>query len=308
MIKTAVIGVGYLGRFHAQKYSNNPSVELVGVCDHNPENAKAVAQELQTKAFEKPQDLIGRVDAVTIAASTQAHYELGRLFLEAGIPVNLEKPLAATLQQARELVDLAAKKKTLLCTGHIERFNPSLIELKKNLKKPAAFDLIRHTAFRARGADVSVLHDLMIHDLDLVLWLTGAKVTSFTASGARILQPTWDAAEVSLELSSGALARISVSRVSNRPARMVRVLEQGASFTVDSGALTMEIVTASGGKAEPLATEMLQVAKRDALQDETDAFIDAVSGKAPPVVTGEDGLIALELVTRIDEAIQGRTA
>ncbi|MBX3039328.1 MAG: Gfo/Idh/MocA family oxidoreductase [Bdellovibrionaceae bacterium] len=307
MIKAAVIGVGYLGRFHAQKYSNNPSVELVGVCDHNPENAKLVAGELQTKAFEKPQDLIGQVDAVTIAASTQAHYELGRLFLEAGIPVNLEKPLAATLPQARELVDLAAKKQTLLCTGHIERFNPSLIELKKTLKKPVAFDLIRHTAFRARGADVSVLHDLMIHDLDLVLWLTGGKVTSLTASGSKVLQPTWDAAEVSLELSTGALARISVSRVSNRPARMVRVLEKGTSITVDSGALTMEIVTPSGGTAEPLATETLQVAKRDALQDETDAFVNAVMGKASPVVTGEDGLIALELVTKIDEAIQGRS-
>lgn len=304
-LRTAVIGVGYLGRFHAQKYLNNPATELVGVCDARFEQAQTVAQELRTQAFARPQDLLGKVDAVTVAASTQAHYEVGKLFLEAGIPVNLEKPLAATLGQAEELVNLASRQNVVLCTGHIERFNPSLRELKGCLRQPRALDLIRHTGFRARGADVSVLHDLMIHDLDLVLWLTGAEVKNFSASGVKVLQPTWDAAEVCLELSTGAMARISASRVSHQPLRQVRVLQEGESITVDSGALTLEVTrAAAAGSVDPLAISKKQIDKTDALQAETDAFVAAVLGQAPPVVTGADGLKALELVTQIDQALQ----
>lgn len=308
-LKTAVIGVGYLGRFHAQKHAQNPAVELVGVCDGRLEQAEAVAHELKTSAFKDPRDLLGKVDAVTIAASTQAHYELGKMFLSEGIPTNLEKPLAATLQQAQELVEMAARKKALLCTGHIERFNPSLVALKKEIQRAQSLQLVRHTGFRARGADVSVLHDLMIHDVDLILWLTGSHVKDFKASGVKLVQPTWDAAEVHFDLANGTQAHISVSRVSQQPLRQVRALESGRVITVDSGNLKMEIVSARPERGEdPLQVETRQVEKVDALQMETDAFIAAVLGKAPPAVTGEDGLKALELVTQIDLALQGRPA
>lgn len=290
-LRAAVVGVGYLGRFHAQKYKAlGGDVELVAVCDANREACDAVAKELSAKAVYDARELIGQVDCVTVAASTQAHYALGKLFLEAGIPLNLEKPLAATSEQARELVTIADNKKTILCTGHIERFNPAVVQLKKMLKKPVFFDLIRHTPFRERGADVSVVHDLMIHDIDMLHWLTGARVQSVKASGHALRTKTWDSAEVFVEMDNGMKARLSASRVSSRPARSVRVLDEGQILFADTGALEIETVTAE--------TVKVTCEKTDALQAETAAFVAAVRG-AQPVVTGGDGLRALLVVDEI---------
>lgn len=302
-LKAAVIGVGYLGRFHAEKYLNNPAVELVGLSDANLEQLKKVGTELKVTTFPDPQSLIGQVDAVTIAASTQAHFELGKLFLNSGIAVNLEKPLAATLSQARELVELAQRKKTLLCTGHIERFNPSLRHLKSLLKTPLHLDLIRHTGFRARGADVSVLHDLLIHDLDLIHWLTGSEVVSLKAAAVKVLQPTWDAVEVWMELANGAQAHLTASRVSSVPRRQVRVLQASEVITVDSSQGSLEVVSKTGKAEEPLKFQNLQVEKADALQAETDAFVNAAMGRAEPAVTGADGLRVLELIEKIESLV-----
>lgn len=302
--RAAVVGVGYLGRFHAQKYKALADVELVGVCDGRPDQARAVANELGVHAFSDARDLIGKVDMVTVAASTQAHYGLGLMFLEAGIPVNLEKPLAATAAQARELVHLAERKGVLLCTGHIERFNPAVVALRKELREPKVFDLIRHTPFRARGADVSVLHDLMIHDIDLLLWLSGSKVRGLRAAGTSVISGTWDAVEVFAELENGASARLSASRVSAKPLRSVRVLENGRTIQADTGTLDIDLVTPiAKDAAEPLKIAKIPAEKSDALQAETEAFVAAVRGRHKPVVTGADGLHALEVVEQIERLL-----
>lgn len=299
-LRAAVVGVGYLGRFHAQKYKTLSGVELVAVCDASREQADKVAAELGVRALTNPTELIGAVDMVTVAASTRAHYELGKQFLSAGIPTNLEKPLAATSAQAKELVELAAQKKTLLCTGHIERFNPAIRELKNNFKSPSFFDLIRHTPFRERGADVSVIHDLMIHDIDLLLWFTGSRVRSVRASGHALKTKTWDSVEAFIELENGQTARLSASRVSSRPQRSIRVFDQGQVLFADTGTLELDVV--DGDKASDPRKKTCD--KADALQAETEAFVAAVAGLAQPVVTGLDGLRALEVVDQI-EAVLG---
>lgn len=300
-LKAAVVGVGYLGRFHAQKYKNNPHVELVAVCDGRADAAEAVAKELGTKAVTDPQSLIGQVDLVTVAASTQAHYALGKMFLEAGVPLNLEKPLAATTAQARELVEISERGNVPLATGHIERFNPTIRALREQMKGATFFELIRHTPFRARGADVSVLHDLMIHDIDLLHWLSGSKVKSGQASGTRLISKTWDAVEAFVTLEDGRRARLSGSRVSSRPQRAIRVFADGAMLFADTGTNDLERTTPVDlTAAEPLKTDARKIEKADALQAETDAFVEAVRTKSPTLVTGRDGLRALEVVDLIE--------
>lgn len=304
-LRAAVIGVGYLGRFHAQKYKNNPGVELVAVCDGRLEQAQTVAAELGTRAVTDPSSLIGQVDLVTVAASTQAHYSLGKMFLEAGIPLNLEKPLAATAAQARELVEIAKKKNVILSTGHIERFNPSIVALRERMKAPKFIDLIRHTGFRARGADVSVMHDLMIHDIDLLHWLSGSKIRELHAAGTKVIAKTWDAVEVFATLENGVTARLSASRISSRPQRSLRVLEDGRALQADTGSLEVDLIEpVSVDAAEPLKISKIAPAKVDALQLETDAFIASVRDKRAPVITGADGLAALEVVERIETILE----
>lgn len=304
-LRAAVVGVGYLGRFHAQKYKANPNVDLVAVCDGRTEQAQAVATELGVRAVSNPRELIGQVDLVTVAASTQAHYELGKMFLEAGIPVNLEKPLAATADQARELVELSEKKKVFLSVGHIERFNPAILELRRRMKNVQFFEFVRHTPFRARGADVSVLSDLMIHDLDLLFWLSGSRIKDFKASGSRLISKTFDTAEAFVELEDGRSARISASRVSTRPQRSIRLLQNGSILWADTGSLDLEFIQPIDlNAAEPLKIEKFTADKKDALQTETDAFIQAILEGKPPAITGRDGLMAVEAVEKIERSLK----
>lgn len=303
-LRAAVVGVGYLGRFHAQKYRANSAIKDLWVCDARQEQAKAVAQELQAQACFDPRDLIGKVDLVTVAASTQAHFQLGQFFIENNIPVLIEKPLAATLDQAQKLVDLATSRRVPVAVGHIERFNPCLRELKSKIQNASYFELIRHTGFRARGADVSVLHDLMIHDLDLLTWLGGAPLNACRAFGASLITKDWDLCDAEFELANGKKGRISVSRVSSLPQRMVRVVDQACHWRADTANLVLEKITpVSIAAAEPLLIEKQNIEKQDALQKEVDSFIEAVQSGKTPFVTATDGLQALQDVALVEEAL-----
>lgn len=304
-LRAAVVGVGYLGRFHAQKYKANPNVDLVAVCDGRADQATAVAAELGVRAVNDPRELIGQVDLVTVAASTQAHYELGKMFLQAGVPVNLEKPLAATADQARELVDLSEKKKVALSVGHIERFNPAILELRRRMKDVQFFEFVRHTPFRARGADVSVLSDLMIHDLDLLFWLSGSRIQDFKAAGSKLISKTFDTAEVFVDLEDGRKARLSASRVSTRPQRSIRLMQTGSVLWADTGSLDLEFIQPVDVQAaEPLKIEKFTADKKDALQAETDAFVQAILEGRTPAITGRDGLLAVEAVEKIERSLK----
>ena len=305
-LRAAVVGVGYLGTFHAQKYKNNPHVQLIGVCDHAPAQADKVASELGVASIHKVQDLVGQVDLVTVAANTQSHYEVAKLLLQNNIHVNVEKPITATVVQGQELVTLAKEKNLTLACGHIERFNPSVLEVKRRLNNPRTIELNRRAPFKARGADVSVLHDLMIHDFDLLRWLSGSEVESFHVSGEKIITQEWDVASVSCLMKNGVHGLINVSRISPTTERNIRVAQGDQFLFANTGAHEFESVTNSGNPADPLKSEKWSLAKADALQSETDAFIQAVIQRSTPVVTGHDGLVALEWIEKFDQALRAR--
>ncbi|WP_413561002.1 Gfo/Idh/MocA family protein [Bdellovibrio sp. HCB209] len=302
-LRAAVVGVGYLGNFHAQKYKNNPHVELVGVCDHFPAQADKIAADLGVKSFHRPQDLIGLVDLVTIAASTQSHYEVAKLFLQNAVHVNVEKPITATVPQAEELLALAEKHKVKLAVGHIERFNPSVNEIKKHMKNVSTIELVRTAPYKARGADVSVLHDLAIHDMDMLFWLSGSEIESMIASGSKLVSPELDTASISFKMKNGIHAIITVSRVSPVAQRSVRVVQDDCTIFANTGIHELEKVEKGPGGDELTKVTKWTVEKADALQKETDAFIDAVLNDKTPVVTGLDGLKALRAIEDIQKMI-----
>ncbi|MEK2645000.1 Gfo/Idh/MocA family protein [Bdellovibrio sp. BCCA] len=304
-LRGAVVGVGYLGNFHAQKYKNNPHVELVGVCDHFPAQADKIAAELGVKSFHRPADLIGNVDLVTIAASTLSHFELAKMFLQNGVHVNVEKPITATVPQAEELVALAEKNNLKLAVGHIERFNPSVNELKKHLKNPRTIELVRMAPYKARGADVSVLHDLMIHDMDLLFWLTGSEIESMVCSGTKLVSKELDTASVSFKMKNGTHGIINVSRVSPTTQRSIRVAQDDCTLFAQTGTHELEKVEVGPGGDELVKVTKWTVEKADALQRETDAFIDCILNDKKPVVTGLDGLKALKAIEDIQRMIEG---
>lgn len=307
-LRSAVVGVGYLGTFHAQKHKNNPNVELVGVCDFSPAQADKVTAELGVASFHKAADLIGQVDLVTISASTQSHYELAKIFINAGIHVNIEKPITATLEQAQELLSQAKAKNVLVAVGHIERFNPCILELRKHMNNVKSIELTRYAPFKARGADVSVLHDLMIHDLDLLYWLSGSEVSQFEASGVKLITQELDTASATFKMKNGIHGVIKVSRVSPVAERSIRVIQADAIIHANTGTLEIEkIEKGTDLQTDPLKVTKWTVAKADALQAEEDAFIAAVLNKTAAVVTGEDGYKALAGITEIENRILGGT-
>jgi predicted dehydrogenase len=302
-LRAAVVGVGYLGTFHAQKYTKNSNVQLVGVCDFSPAHADKVAAELGVAAIHKAQDLVGQVDLVTVAASTQSHYELAKLFLQNGIHVNVEKPITATVPQAEELVNLAQQKNLKLAVGHIERFNPSILELKKHLKNTKTLELTRLATYKARGADVSVLHDLMIHDMDLLYWLSESEIESFTASGSKLISAELDTAQVTFKMKSGLVAYVHVSRVSATMQRWIRATQKESILFANTGSLELEKSEPGSGDT-PVKVTNWTVTKEDALQKETDAFIEAVMNNTRTAVTGLDGLKALKAIEDIKAKIE----
>lgn len=313
-IRTAVIGVGYLGQFHAQKYKNNPHVELRGVCDAQISQAQKVAESLSVKAYSDYKELVGEVDAVTIAASTRAHYELAQFFLDHKIHVNVEKPITDTVEHAKKLLKTAEANKVFLTVGHIERFNPTLTHLKTLLHKPESFELIRHAPFRRRGADVSVIHDLMIHDIDLMLWLSQKKkndIQNFSVVARPVISNDFDVCQAHFEFNDKTHAFISVSRASSSIERKVKVLEKNKFFIANSADMTVEKChttrdfNVSEFDENQFVIDKQTVEKRDALQLETDAFIAALRGDSAPVVTGQDGLEALEVVEMLYEKAKG---
>lgn len=305
-LRGAVVGVGYLGTFHAQKYKNNPNVVLVGVCDHSPAQADKVAAELGVSAIHKAEDLVGQVDLVSIAANTLNHFELAKLYLSNGIHVNVEKPITATVEQAQELLAIAAAKNVKLAVGHIERFNPSINELKKHMKNVRVIELTRLANYKARGADVSVLHDLMIHDIDLMYWLSGSDVESFDAAGMKLISPELDTGTATFKMKNGITVIIQVSRVSPIAQRSIRVIQDDGILFANTGIHELEKVSAGNGatSTEPIRVTKWTVSKEDALQKETDAFINAVLNNTDCTVTGLDGLKALKTVEDVVQMIE----
>lgn len=319
-LRAAVVGVGYLGNFHAQKYKNNSACELIGVCDAHKETAQKRSEELKVPFFTQPQELIGKVDLVTIASSTTFHYELASLFLQAGVPVNLEKPMTANLEQAEKLFELQQKTKTLLTVGHIERFNPAIIELKKQfsgvalsgnpvskIESPYHYELTRWATFKSRGSDVSVVYDLMIHDIDLLFYLTNSDIQNYFISGSRLASKELDSIQGSFKMNNGQTLTISVSRVSPKMVRNIKAYSKEKIVNANTASLELEIQTKNLSPAnndDLIRNQLLQVNKVDALQEETNHFIDCVLGSSTPKVTIQDGLKSMIWADKFSKEIK----
>ena len=310
-LRGAVIGVGYLGNFHAQKYRDlvraefNSKIEFVGVCDLNRTQAEKVAQECSVQAFSSLQDLIGKVDFVSIATVTSSHYEIAKFFLLNKVHVNVEKPMTVTVEQGAELIALAKQNNLVLCVGHSERFNPAFQQLKSLTKNVRHIDLQRHAPYKSRGADVSVVHDLMIHDLDLALNLDSSAVRIIDVEGGALVSPTLDWANCKLQFESGATAHISVSRMAPLMTRAMKVIDSNQVLEANLQTGDLSVMSPTAG-AIGFNIETKNCGKGDNLLLETQSYFRAVLKESKAVITGDDGLKALQLAEQIVQKINLR--
>jgi len=307
-LRTAVIGVGYLGRFHAQKYAQIAGSTLVAVVDANAEGCAKVAAELGTKAVSDYRELFGAVDAVSLAVPTPLHHKIGCELLKNGIDVLIEKPIATTVAEARELVDLARTHKRILQVGHLERFNPAVLAAAERLQTPRFVESHRLAPFKQRGTDVSVVLDLMIHDIDLIQELVGTPIEHIDAVGASVFSGEIDIVNARLRFEGGCVVNTTASRISLKQERKIRIFQDDAYLSVD---MQQKILTVIRKKDAAPVESPAQVSieeqnfdQGDALLAEIEAFLKAVRERSTPVVTGEDGLRALETAMKITALVQ----
>ena len=308
-LRAGVIGVGYLGQFHAEKYASLPLVELVGVVDADPARAAQIAQKLKTSSFSIPEDLLDRVDVVSIVVPTILHHRVAKRFLEQGVHVLLEKPITVTLEQADELIKLAQDKNCVFQIGHIERFNPALTVVKPFLSSPRYITSERAAPFTVRCTDVNVVLDLMIHDLDIVMDLANDEVRAVSSAGASVITKEIDIASARILFAKGCVADVAASRVSADKKRLLRVFDDRSIYTADFQTQKAQRSLRKDGAALELATEDLLTERRDTLLDEISAFLLCVERKARPLVSGVEGKRALalaQIITRnIEQGISG---
>jgi predicted dehydrogenase len=306
-VRTAVIGVGYLGRFHAQKYAALPESELVPVVDANPDSRDKVAAETGCRAVADFRHILGEVEAVSIATPTPLHYPIARECLERGIHVLVEKPITTTLEEARSLVDTAARAGRILQVGHLERFNAAILALQGTLGTPRFVESHRLAPFKERGTDVNVVLDLMIHDIDLIQSLVGSPITSIDAVGTSVFSAGLDIANARIRYANGCVANTTASRVSMKMERKLRMFQDDAYVSIDLQQKILTIVRKPGpGSDMPKGQVVIEertYEQGDALRMEIEAFLRAIREGTPPVVTGEDGLRALETAIRITEMV-----
>lgn len=311
-VRVGVIGVGHLGYHHARIYNDLPDVSLTGIVDPDAARSAKVAGEFGAQVYGSPEALFAAgVDAVSIAAPTTQHFPLAMQALDAGMDVLVEKPMAATLTEAAALVAHAAKQKRLLQVGHVERFNGAVIALREGIAAPKFVECHRLSPYPKRSTDISVVHDLMIHDLDIVLALDGSEVKSLDAVGVPVFSETEDIANARIRFASGCVANLTVSRVSVERMRKIRIFEPNAYVSTDYSAQEVLVYRKKPGPMPPDADPMslisidaLPVKKEEPLRLELESFIRCVKDRTRPEVAGEDGLRALELAERIVQFIR----
>jgi predicted dehydrogenase len=307
LMRTAVIGVGYLGRFHAQKYSSLPNSELVGIADPSAAARNAVAAELSVAAYADYRELLGKVDAVSIVTPTPYHFAVAKDFLEAGAHVLVEKPMTVTIEEGVALIEAARLAKRVLQVGHLERFNAAVQAVQPILTIPRFIESARLAPFKHRGTDVDVVLDLMIHDIDLILSIVRSPVVSVDAIGSSVFSKEIDIANARLRFANGCVANATASRVSLKTERRLRLFQDDAYVSVDLQQKVLTIIRKKDGIG---ADGMPQVAidettyeQGDALKAEIEAFLEAAATGAAPPVSGEDGLLALRTAVSITEQV-----
>lgn len=312
MITTAVIGVGYLGKYHAEKYAALPSSDLVAVVDADEQIAREVAERCGCRALTDYRELLGEVEAVSVAVPTRLHYAITRDLLEHGCHVLVEKPITVTVAEAQELVDLARTRERVLQVGHLERFNPALLNLDRVSPSPVRFiESHRLAPYKPRGADVNVVLDLMIHDIDIILDIVRSDLARIDANGAKILGDAVDIANARLLFENGCVANVTASRVSTKTERKMRLFERDRYISIDFHNRILKVNCKGSNEAFPgipeIISEEFVYERSDALMTEIEQFLASVAGGPPPLVSGEEGRRALDAAIRITELMQAET-
>jgi predicted dehydrogenase len=324
MLKVAVAGVGHLGKIHAKLWKEVERAELVGVFDVDRDEARRVAALHDVRAFETIDELLSAVDALSIVTPTFAHHETAMRAIDAGKHVLIEKPITTTTAQAMEIIQAARSKNVRVQVGHVERFNPALLAAEGYLRNPQFFESHRMAQFKPRGTDVAVVLDLMVHDIDVILSLVKSPVRSVDASGVAIVSEQLDIANARIKFENGAVANVTASRISQTPLRKLRVFDNDAYLSIDFGAKSVDVfrlgdpseVAAPGamtlmlGEIEKgnvprsIVYEKPDVREVNPLKYELELFREAIEGATTPIVSGEDGLMALEVAERIMRSIE----
>lgn len=322
-VKIGVIGVGKLGSFHCEKLKALETAELVGVYDADEQRAAQVSQKFQVPAFASIEALLDQVAAVSIAVPTIDHLRISKYALERGLPVFVEKPIAASVAEASEMVTLAQRHQTIIQVGHVERFNPALLALTGFELKPLFIESHRLAPFDPRGTDVAVILDLMIHDIDIILAMVKSPVTQIDANGVALVSDEADIANARIKFVNGCVANVTASRISQRKMRKIRVFQRDAYISIDFLQRNTEIFRIQENLSDTVhqATVILgQIEKgkkpcnilyerptppeKDALYEELASFIAAIMTGTPPIVSGEDGLRALEVAVKVAEIVK----
>lgn len=306
-LAAAVVGIGKLGSLHAGKYRDTEGAQLRYVVDIDRERAERVAADYSAKPLTDYRELAGKVAIASVAAPSAAHFRIAADLLDAGIDVLLEKPMTTTLGEARDLAALAKSRGRILQVGHLERFNPAVVHLKQVLRSPGFIECHRLAPFTERGTDVDVVLDLMIHDLDVILSLTGDEITAVEAVGVGVLTETIDVANARLRFRSGLIANLNTSRVAARRERKIRFFQPDAYISADYEARRIQIYRKSppvpGSQYPQISAEQIELKDGDPLADEIAAFVQCVRTRGVPAVTAEDGLRVIEVCERIKSAM-----
>jgi predicted dehydrogenase len=308
LIRTGVIGTGYLGKFHADKYSELAESELVGIVDTDYEAAQTISNRLNVPAFKSYEELFDRVDAVSIVVPTELHHKIAKDFLLNGIDVLVEKPMTTTLEEAEDLIVTAKKNKCVLQVGHLERFNAAVLALNNVIKQPLFIESHRLAPFKDRGTDVDVILDIMIHDIDIILNIVGSPVKAIHAVGVPVVSSeNNDIANVRLEFESGCVANVTASRISAKEMRKIRIFQHDKYLSIDYAAQQVEVYgkTDSDEHDMPQITyDQIDIKQGDSLKEEIRSFLNAVKSRSIPEVPGEAGKNALKVALEIVEQIE----
>ncbi|UCD87014.1 MAG: Gfo/Idh/MocA family oxidoreductase [Desulfobacterales bacterium] len=314
-LHVGVVGVGYLGRFHAEKYARIDGVKLAGVVDIIPERAENVAKRLGTEPFTDYRDLIGQVDAVSVAVPTPLHFSVSRDFLQNDVDVLIEKPMTETLEEADALIEIADSRGPIIQVGHLERFNPAVMALREIVDHPLFIESHRlHVPKKpgrdrkVRGTEVDVILDLMIHDIDIILNFVGSEVKSVHAAGVPVISPHVDIANARLVFENGCVANITASRISLKNMRKIRIFQRDTYVSVDYANHDITIIQ-RGAKGTPLPIPGMFLQRKtfedsDSLESELEAFVQSVRTREVPLVSGKEGRNALRVALSIVEQIE----
>ena len=304
-IRVAVIGIGYLGEFHAEKYKANKNAELVAIVDTDRSRRDVVSKKLDVKSYSAYESIINEVDAVSIVVPTNLHYKVASYFISNNKHVLIEKPFASSVSEAKKLKKLASKRDIVLQVGHLERFNKAFVKLKNIVKNPVFIECNRISPFKIRGTEVNVIMDLMIHDLDIVMSLNNSNIRNIQANGASVLTNKTDIANARITFENGCVCNLSASRISNKIERKMRVFQKNSYFSLDYQDCELDSYKkVISGKIKRIEKNKNNFTNNDPLNEEIKSFIECIRKSKSPVVDAVDGIKALQYAIKISNLIK----